>query len=68
LLIEFFKILKNARDIYKDPFTDDGTKKSAKGLIQIQKSQDLKLGFFFFIAIPLTTFLPTLITHYKQLL
>ncbi len=25
------------RDIYKDPITDDGTKKSAKGLIQITK-------------------------------
>ena len=25
------------RDIFKDPVTDDGTKKSAKGLIQIQK-------------------------------
>ena len=25
------------REIYKDPITDDGTKKSAKGLIQIVK-------------------------------
>jgi len=28
------------REIYKDPITDDGTKKSAKGLIQIYKDQD----------------------------
>ena len=27
----------NGREIYKDPITDDGTKKSAKGLIQIVK-------------------------------
>ena len=25
------------REIYKDPITDDGTKKSAKGLIKIEK-------------------------------
>ncbi len=29
------------REIYKDPITDDGTKKSAKGLIQIIKKGDL---------------------------
>ena len=28
------------RDIYKDPITDDGTKKSAKGLIKIIKEND----------------------------
>jgi nicotinamide phosphoribosyltransferase len=28
------------REIYKDPVTDDGTKKSAKGLIQIVKDSD----------------------------
>jgi nicotinamide phosphoribosyltransferase len=28
------------REIYKDPITDDGTKKSAKGLIQIYKDQN----------------------------
>ena len=28
------------REIYKDPITDDGTKKSAKGLIQIVKDGD----------------------------
>lgn len=30
----------NGRAIYKDPVTDDGTKKSAKGLIQIFKDSD----------------------------
>jgi len=28
------------REIYKDPITDDGTKKSARGLIKITKSED----------------------------
>ena len=28
------------RDIYKDPITDDGTKKSAKGLIKIVKENN----------------------------
>jgi len=28
------------REIYKDPITDDGTKKSARGLIMITKSED----------------------------
>ncbi|UKN00771.1 nicotinate phosphoribosyltransferase [Paracrocinitomix mangrovi] len=28
------------REIYKDPVTDDGTKKSAKGLIKVEKSGD----------------------------
>ena len=27
------------REIYKDPITDDGTKKSAKGLIKIEKTK-----------------------------
>ncbi|MCW3124675.1 MAG: nicotinate phosphoribosyltransferase [Bacteroidetes bacterium] len=30
------------REIYKDPITDDGTKKSAKGLITIYKGEDNK--------------------------
>ena len=31
------------RDIFKDPKTDDGTKKSAKGLMQVYKDADGKL-------------------------
>lgn len=31
------------RDIFKDPKTDDGTKKSAKGLMQVYKNADGKL-------------------------
>ncbi|MDA7502081.1 hypothetical protein N8482_02290, partial [Chitinophagales bacterium] len=31
------EVNNEGRDIYKDPITDDGTKKSAKGLIQIIK-------------------------------
>lgn len=40
IAIEFAKLhvqaaLKNAREIFKDPITDDGTKKSKKGLLQV---------------------------------
>ena len=36
-----FKNLKNeTREIYKDPVTDDGTKKSAKGLLYVGMGRD----------------------------
>jgi nicotinamide phosphoribosyltransferase len=32
------QFIKECREIYKDPVTDDGTKKSAKGLIQVNEA------------------------------
>lgn len=44
LLIETYpsteQIVKTGREIYKDPKTDDGTKKSAKGLLMVFKDKD----------------------------
>lgn len=35
------EINNNGREIYKNPITDDGTKKSAKGLLKIVKENDI---------------------------
>ncbi len=34
------EVMDEGRAIYKDPITDDGTKKSAKGLLKIERNGD----------------------------
>lgn len=40
------KLIYESREIFKDPITDDGTKKSKKGLLQVAYDPDGNLQVF----------------------